>query len=274
MCHIVPTMRGDFEILGYNIIQWLVGSLPWEKDLINTSSVQQQKEKAFEDIQVFLDQCFNGSVPEPIYKYMTMLSIMKFNDTPDYEKYKKILIDGLKQLGQTADDKLQFTSVTNSAKQVIKSTPQKLKKTMPVKRKSPRAKKVNSPIPIRDNLDESSVGIVMDKKRGGVKDIREILNDIESDEEYDIKIVKKSKVRKQPTVRTVVDQQFSLLNKKKANVNNLDESRTDSEPEVISKGTKSRPNRTKNAKLATKNKPRSTRLIIHESSSEDDMFDS
>jgi hypothetical protein len=39
-------MRGDLEILAYNLIQWLAGQLPWEKSnlLQNPAKVQQVKE--------------------------------------------------------------------------------------------------------------------------------------------------------------------------------------------------------------------------------------
>ncbi|KZC06564.1 PREDICTED: serine/threonine-protein kinase VRK1-like [Dufourea novaeangliae] len=270
----VPTMRGDFEILGYNIIQWLCGSLLWEKDLTNPATVQTQKEKAFENIPEFLNKSFQGSIPSPVLKYMSQLASMKFNDTPDYEKFKKILADGLKQLSHKPEGKLEFKSDVNNHKgQVPKSrTPQKVKKTTVDKsRKSPRVRALKKLSPVR-NLDDSTVGIVMDKKRGGVRDIKQILDDIESDEEYDIKIVKKVKkvdnsvpVNKSERKTTVVKR------RKKIQVNNRNESMSDSETEIMSKGTRSRPSPARKATSRNK-KVHTESLTAPENASDDDMF--
>lgn len=227
-------MRGDFEILGYNMIQWLCGSLLWEKDLSDPVVVQKQKEKAFADIPDFLNKSFNGSVPNCILQYMTHLASMKFNETPNYEKFKKILTEGLKQLSHKPDGKLEFkNNIDNHKPENQKLTPQKVKETVNKSRKSPRLKSIKCPSPER-NLDDSNVDIVMDKKRGGAKDIKKVLKDIESDEEYDITIVKKSKkpinsvlVNKSKGTKTTVKK------KKKVKRNYIDESISDSEPEVI-----------------------------------------
>ena len=224
----VPTMRGDFEILGYNMIQWLCSSLLWEKNLSDPVTVQKKKEEAFDNIPEFLNKSFHGSVPNTILKYMTLLANIKFNETPDYEKFKKILIEGLKQLSHKPDGKLEFKSDVNSHKEIIpKSSPQKVKKTTEKSRKSPRIKSIKNLTPI-SNLDDSTVGVVIDKKRGGVNDIKLALNEIESDEEYDIKIVKKS--RKVTNSVNKYDEKSPIKTKKKINKNRLNES--DSEPEV------------------------------------------
>ena len=195
-------MRSDFEILGYNIIQWLCGSLPWEKNLKDPSAVQKQKEQVFLDIQKFLKQCFTDNVPRPITEYMKLLSTLKYNDTPNYAKFRKILVDGLWELGSSPDGKLEFSSPAKpSAKSVV--TPRKTKKTTETaqKRKSPRVKPPKSPSPSRSVgslLDESTIGVVVDKKREGVKGLRKILESIDddSDAEYDICITKKRKAVK------------------------------------------------------------------------------
>lgn len=62
----VPTMRGDFEILAYNLIQWAGGELPWEKNkLLGTpAKVQQAKEELMSEIDSRLKICFsNQSCP-------------------------------------------------------------------------------------------------------------------------------------------------------------------------------------------------------------------
>ncbi|OAD59340.1 Nucleosomal histone kinase 1 [Eufriesea mexicana] len=263
----VPTMRGDFEILGYNMIQWLCGSLLWEKDLSDPVTVQKQKEKAFNNILEFLNMSFQGSVPNTVLKYMTLLANVKFNEVPDYEKFKKILIEGLKQLSHTPDGRLEFKNDVDSPKErVSKSITQKVKKPIDRNKKSPRTKKI-TPNPKR-GLDDSTVGIVIDKKRGGVKDIKLALNEIESDEEYDIKIVKKIK-RNANSINKFNEKKSPVRNKKriKSSDNN-----SDSEPEIISKGTKSRPINVQNVTpKSSRTQPKT--MLTDKSASDEDMFD-
>lgn len=56
----VPTMRGDIEILAYNIIQWGGGELPWEKNkLLGTPvKVQQAKDELMSGVDSRLKACF------------------------------------------------------------------------------------------------------------------------------------------------------------------------------------------------------------------------
>lgn len=53
-------MRGDFEILAYNVIQWAGGDLPWEKNnLLGTPiKVQQSKEELMSNVESRLKNCF------------------------------------------------------------------------------------------------------------------------------------------------------------------------------------------------------------------------
>jgi hypothetical protein len=184
----VSTRRGDIEILGYNIIFWLCGSLPWEKSL-DATIVQKEKEKAFKDVDSFLNKCFHGLVPQPVHKFMILLASMKFNEAPPYEKFKEILIAGLKKLNHKSDGKLGLNNIgTLTQQNLAKSTPQKLKRPVDKVRKSP-----TKPIVAPEISRKSTIGVVMDKKRCNVRDIEKVLNDMDSDDEYDIQILKKTK---------------------------------------------------------------------------------
>jgi len=191
----VPTRRGDIEILSYNIILWLCGSLPWEK-LLDPIIVQKEKEKAFDNIDSFLNKCFHGSVPQAVYKFITLLASIKFNEIPSYEKLKETLISGLKKLSHKPDGKLKLNSISMSTKQdtPLKYTSQNLKKPINGIRKSPRTRKhIDSSMLSMRNPRESTIGVVIDKKRCNIKDIEKALDDMDSDGEYDIQILKKAK---------------------------------------------------------------------------------
>lgn len=168
---------------------WLCGSLPWQK-LLDPATVQKEKEKAFHNIDNFLDKCFGKSIPQAVYKFITLLATVKFNEIPPYEKLKEILISGIKKLNCKPDGKLKLKNINNIMP--TQQTPQKINKPISELRKSPRIKYVDDLSSMR-NPRESTIGIVMNKKRGKMKDIEEALNNMDSDDEYDIQILKKAK---------------------------------------------------------------------------------
>lgn len=50
--------RGDFEILGYNMLQWMCGRLPWESNLTDPEYVASQKNKYMSSIPLLISECF------------------------------------------------------------------------------------------------------------------------------------------------------------------------------------------------------------------------
>ncbi|XP_011136799.2 serine/threonine-protein kinase VRK1 [Harpegnathos saltator] len=305
----VPTLRGDIEVLYYNMILWLCGSLPWEK-LADKVNVQKEKEKAFGNINNFLDKCFRGSVPQVMHKFITLLSSMKFNETPCYEKFKDILITGLKKLNHKPDGKLGLKN-TSTQKISTKSTPQKANKLVERIRKSPRSKHISGLSPMRENPRESTIGVVIDKKRGNKKDIKKVLEDIDPDGEYDIKIVQKTKkLESIDEMPKAMENETALSSKKKIRVNHIDDdsendsmeplikrphkvrqkkpttndktrqkvmslgnsTASETEPEIVPKGTRSRPTSSKR-KVTTKKTLQYRKPTLPETESEDDIFD-
>lgn len=224
--------------MSYNIILWLCGSLPWEK-IREPVTVQKEKEKAFNNIDNFLDKCFDKSVPQAVHRFMTLLAGVKFNEIPSYEKLKEILIAGIKKLNHKPDGKLKLNSIDMATQQTIpKHTPQKIKKPINGMRKSPRAKYTDAPSFSMRNPRESTIGVVIDKKRGNIKDIQKVLNDIDSDGEYDIQILKKTRktesTEKASKVVTKVTKNTASSSRKKISVDSIkDDSEDDSNIEVI-----------------------------------------
>ncbi|XP_044020349.1 serine/threonine-protein kinase VRK1-like [Aphidius gifuensis] len=359
----IPTMRSDFEILAYNIIQWLAGSLPWEKNLKDPSSVQKLKEKAFDNLKIFLKECFgDDDVPSTIIKYMDLLAQLEFNDTPDYDQFRDILVSGIKKLGYKVDGPLIFNdggsknNVTTQPDVTLKKT----KKTAGTssRRKSPRARLDTSPStplspppapllssrrpklpttpsssssssslrrprvpvtpsspppppsssttttpstrrpripitpttpastrrpkvpstpsspPVSSLLDDSCAGIVVDKKREKLKDMRKILESIDddSDTEFDIVITKKkNKIPKldKKTPEVVARKQTVRKVRQKVVKNNSDaDDDDDFEPEVIL------PKATRTRKVAVKKvTTRKKKPVEKNNSSDEDMFD-
>lgn len=110
--HGVPTMRGDLEILAFNLIHWSGATLPWEKEKLLTDpvKVQQSKEKHMNDITGFMKYCYGKeSPPSPIVSFVKYVAGLKFNEKPDYNKCRKLFTTGLTALGAKNSGPLQFS---------------------------------------------------------------------------------------------------------------------------------------------------------------------
>lgn len=116
----VPTMRGDLEILGYNLIHWLGGSLPWENVLAQPNKVQEGKEAFMKSVEVAIKKCL-PKCSSSVLQFMKYVAAMKYNDTPDYTKLCKYFEVDLKLLGKSNSGPLQFTTITSNVKSPIKA---------------------------------------------------------------------------------------------------------------------------------------------------------
>jgi len=50
--------RGDLETLGYNLLQWLCGHLPWEDTLSDGEAVHACKNNMMSNLALLMRQCF------------------------------------------------------------------------------------------------------------------------------------------------------------------------------------------------------------------------
>ncbi|XP_050677183.1 serine/threonine-protein kinase VRK1 [Leptidea sinapis] len=147
-----PTKRGDLEILGYNMLQWIVGKLPWEGSLAQPKIVQNQKEAFMSNVREQL-QKYN-EVPEALIKFFEYINTLKPKDDVDYAKCRQIFESYLKSQGKTRGAKLEFkvdknqkqkqTDLVNQSDEVDDKSPDKkqlINQNGEVKSK--RTKKVN-----------------------------------------------------------------------------------------------------------------------------------
>ena len=120
--------RSDLEILGYNLIHWLSGHLPWIDNLTNPKTVQAKKEDFMNNLSVQLRQCFgNAKYPDVLKEFMNYVISLEFKDKPNYDKCRSMFQKALSNEGNPLDGKLDFT---------VKSSPAKTVKKSPIKRKS------------------------------------------------------------------------------------------------------------------------------------------
>ncbi|XP_050069075.1 serine/threonine-protein kinase VRK1 [Anopheles maculipalpis] len=114
----VMTMRGDLEILAYNMIEWAGGSLPWkeEKLLKDCNKVQQMKEEGMSDVAGLLKQSFRKhvSVPKVLQPFLEFVNGLRYNEPPKYTVCSKIFEKALKTLGATNTGVLELSVASAS----------------------------------------------------------------------------------------------------------------------------------------------------------------
>lgn len=110
--------RSDLEILGYNLVHWMSGMLPWMDNLANHQYVHNQKNGFMGDIQSFLLRCFGeDDYPEVLEEYLNYVVSMEFDTVPNYDKCRKMFEQGLKKENCELNGKLDFSkSVQKGAK--------------------------------------------------------------------------------------------------------------------------------------------------------------
>ncbi|XP_047116541.1 serine/threonine-protein kinase VRK1-like [Schistocerca piceifrons] len=114
--------RGDLEILGYNLLQWLCSKLPWEDEQADPDYVHEQKKAFMSNIPLLMKCCFpNGDAPAVISQYLKYVASLEFDTRPDYSYCRKLLRKGITDAGYVDDGKLEFgLSVSPRMKQIKK----------------------------------------------------------------------------------------------------------------------------------------------------------
>lgn len=96
-CH--PSYRGDLEILAYNIMYWLSGSLPWQTYESEPSKVHQLKEAFLSDLSTNLNKQLkeNGECVTPLKDIFTIAQKTSYSVHLNFSDLYKIVDNVLKR---------------------------------------------------------------------------------------------------------------------------------------------------------------------------------
>ncbi|KAH6947408.1 hypothetical protein HPB50_018819 [Hyalomma asiaticum] len=98
----------DMEIVAYNMLQWLCCPLPWADNLTNPKYISHLKSSLKENIHLVTGKGFpHGVIPCVITEFLQYVASVKFEDTPDYKRLKRILEKGIRAAG--FNGRLPFT---------------------------------------------------------------------------------------------------------------------------------------------------------------------
>ncbi|XP_008524833.1 serine/threonine-protein kinase VRK2 isoform X1 [Equus przewalskii] len=92
--------RSDLEILGYCLLRWLCGKLPWERNLKDPVAVQTAKTNLLDELpESVLKWAPSGSSCREIAQYLACAHNLAYDEKPNYQMLKKILNPGGTPLG-------------------------------------------------------------------------------------------------------------------------------------------------------------------------------
>jgi len=106
----VHSRRSDLESLGYNMVHWITGYLPW-MDNTDPEYVQSQKIGHMFNIPGFLEKCFKPNKPPKVVEnFLVYVGSLEFEECPDYSKLRKLLIQAMKAQGVDPYSPLVFSN--------------------------------------------------------------------------------------------------------------------------------------------------------------------
>jgi vaccinia related kinase len=103
--------RGDLETLGYNMLQWLCGRLPWEGEDSKEYN-RELKKKFMSNIPLLMRQCFgNSEPPAMLLQYLKYVASLNFETRPSYDYCRNVLRQGIVESGCVDDGELVFEEI-------------------------------------------------------------------------------------------------------------------------------------------------------------------
>ncbi|XP_052902411.1 uncharacterized protein LOC128309938 isoform X2 [Anopheles moucheti] len=93
--------RSDLECLGYNLVYWSRGFLPWkdEKLLNQPEQVHRMKEYFMTDVREMLRLIYGEDCPGYLSDFLAYVGNLTYDERPDYQYCKSLFYKELKRLG-------------------------------------------------------------------------------------------------------------------------------------------------------------------------------
>ncbi|XP_004077016.1 serine/threonine-protein kinase VRK1 isoform X1 [Oryzias latipes] len=87
-----PSRRGDLQILGFCLLHWLCGSLPWDNVLKDPALVQQVKARLMDDLPDSVQRLsVREASTDEVAAFLLQVKTLDYQDKPDYQHLKKLL---------------------------------------------------------------------------------------------------------------------------------------------------------------------------------------
>ncbi|XP_063731409.1 serine/threonine-protein kinase VRK1-like isoform X2 [Eleginops maclovinus] len=89
---LAPSRRGDLQILGFCLLHWLCGSLPWEKLLKYPTKVQEAKASLMDNLpDSVLQLSVRGASTDEVEAFLSYVKALDYQEKPNYQLLKHLL---------------------------------------------------------------------------------------------------------------------------------------------------------------------------------------
>ncbi|KAM6378933.1 serine/threonine-protein kinase VRK3 [Pluvialis apricaria] len=107
-----PSRRSDLESLGYCLLKWLCGFLPWSDELDKIETVVEKKEKYKGDVICLLRVCFRQRpIPDALQRYLQQVMALEYEEKPYYEGLRQLFKKPLEKMRASAYDPVDIKMV-------------------------------------------------------------------------------------------------------------------------------------------------------------------
>ncbi|XP_037127904.1 serine/threonine-protein kinase VRK1-like isoform X2 [Syngnathus acus] len=157
---VAPSRRGDIQILGFCLLHWLCGSLPWDNDLKNPVKVMEGKARLMDKLPESVKQLsVCGTSTDEVASLLLYAKSLGFQDKPDYQRLRQMLSTGKKE-------KLDFSvprGVGERSVSKVLGSPARGKRTAKA-RGFPKAKSVAMQVVVDEDEEEEDEEDVEEEK--------------------------------------------------------------------------------------------------------------
>lgn len=113
--------RSDMECLGYNLLFWSQGYLPWKEAATNQQQekVHRAKEYLMTDVRELLRQIYGKQVPKYLGEFLHLVGQLAYHERPDYNRYRRLFEREYQQLGYSLSEmRLQMHEIQRTCVRV------------------------------------------------------------------------------------------------------------------------------------------------------------
>ncbi|XP_035386541.1 inactive serine/threonine-protein kinase VRK3 isoform X2 [Electrophorus electricus] len=104
-----PSRRSDVQSLGYCLLSWMTGTLPWGGITQRNSAIFAEKERYMSDIHGLMSYCFKKrKVSGALQCYLTQAMGLNYTEKPNYSLLKTGLNESLQKMGGRVSDPLVY----------------------------------------------------------------------------------------------------------------------------------------------------------------------
>uniref|UniRef100_A0A8C7QUR1 non-specific serine/threonine protein kinase n=1 Tax=Oncorhynchus mykiss TaxID=8022 RepID=A0A8C7QUR1_ONCMY len=87
---VAPSRRGDLEVLGFCLLHWLCGALPWDSVLKNPIQVQEAKTRLIGNLPGSVQELSVGGAYE-LASFLLSVKALEYEERPDYQRLRELL---------------------------------------------------------------------------------------------------------------------------------------------------------------------------------------